>query len=169
MTKRNIILIVIACVVVAAAIFLGTATVYEDGLVEFQVKGRVFEEGTRMPLAGVEVLVLLYEQPTEDKEELDRLFSMYSPRWLELPEDERTGISEKNGDYTSEGARRYSRKYMSFLGARNRSKHPFDKAWIVFRKDGYKDKVLELPTKGWKHSYRGGEHYNHVPDVYLEK
>ncbi|MFC1570850.1 hypothetical protein ACFL4E_03605 [Candidatus Omnitrophota bacterium] len=169
MSKRNIILIVIGCIVVAAAIFLGTATIHEDGLVDFRVKGRVFAEDTRMPLDGVEVLVLLYEQPTEDKEELDRLFSMYSARWLEVPKDERTGISEKNGDYTSGGARRYSLKYRSFLGARKHRKHPFDKTWIAFRKDGYKDKIIELSTKGWKHSYHGGEYYNPVPDVYLEK
>ena len=43
MTKNKIMFIGGACVAIVAAVFFGMTTVYEDGRVEFLVKGRVFD------------------------------------------------------------------------------------------------------------------------------
>lgn len=167
---KKIGLITLGFLLALLVLFLGTATVHEDGLVKFRVKGTVFAEDTSLPLGGVEVLLLLDEQAANDKEEINRLYELYSPMWHEsIDESEWIGKSRNDGEYVAEGGRRYSRKYTSVFGLGKPKGQPFREAWLVFHKKGYELKVIEVKTTGWKHADISAETFNAAEDVYLIK
>jgi hypothetical protein len=167
---KKIGILAIVAVAAALALIFGTAEVHEDGLVKFRVKGQIFDASTHKPLEGVEVILTMDEWASENKDELNDLFEMYQPLWLNvLDESEWVGKSKKDGEYVAEGGRRYSRKYTSIFGLGRPSTQPFTKAWLAFRKNGYKMKVVELKTAGWKNADISADTFNAVEDVYLER
>jgi hypothetical protein len=168
-TARKIGMVALLCVIGAAVLIFATANVHEDGLVKFRVRGAVFDKATTAPLGDVEVLLLLDESAAHDKERLEELYRLYSPMWDEsLDPSEWIGRSRDDGKYVAEGSRRYSRRYMSIFGLGRPRTQPFGEAWLAYRKKGYKTKVIEVKTAGWKNAYIGEDMFNPVDNVYLE-
>ncbi|MEA3457564.1 MAG: hypothetical protein U9R21_02680 [Candidatus Thermoplasmatota archaeon] len=162
---RKTMLIIVALAVIIAIVLLCSATIYEDGLVKYKVKGRVLDKETHEPIGGAEVMLLLRDPSVDNTEEINKMFDIYSVRWKHRPEEERTGISDKDGNYITEGERNYSLRYWSFLGIRNPSP-VFKKAWLVIRARGFGKNIVELDTTDWQ---KGSKEIQAIEPVYLDR
>ena len=158
-------LIIAALAVIIAIVLLCSATIYEDGRVKYKVKGRILDKNTHSPIEGAEVMLLLRDPSIESAEYINKMFDTYSVRWKYRPEEERTGISDKDGNYITEGEQNYSLRYWSFLGIRKPSP-VFKKAWLVIRARTFGKNIIELDTTGWQKSFK---EIRAIEPVYLDR
>jgi len=159
----------ISAAIITAIAALTSATFQEDALAKYAIEGRVLDKKTGLPLENAEVLLILHEPPPAAGPEMEKLFEKNELNWkYGIEADERNGISDEDGYYRAKGARMYSVKYRSLFGIRKEFK-PFDRAWAVFRKEGYEIETMEIKTNQMKKAGPAGGPYNEIGAVYLKK
>ncbi len=156
--------------IISAIFVLGITDVREQRTVTFRVKGKVFEAGTKEPLKNVKVLLVLKKPLARDKEKIEQIFEIYEyslSEGEEKPKD--LCVSGDKGGYIAKSSAHYGTRYTTLFGIERPMKHPYDRAWLIFRSKNHKDKKITIETKDWRTYSPDKGHTNTAPDVYLPK
>lgn len=147
--RKRIIFYGVAVIIATAILFFATGTVDELLYAEFNVQGRVVDEGGN-PLPGVDVLLLINEWHATDKKEQESIFERQGLMRSTEQFPANFGLSDKHGHYTAWAASKYGRRSLPLPRFLRDNKHPFKKAWLVFKRAGYKTGLVEIDSSQWK-------------------
>lgn len=170
--RKNVWWLLLLLILTILFVFWFSSTNCELRLVKFQVTGKVFDQITRQPLRGVEVLLVLREYIVEDEDETEKRFL-----WQKVQrggvedssnDDYPHGLTDKEGVYTATAHRKYSTHYYGFLSLLSPRNHPFKTAWITFKKKGYKQHTLKVATNDWTNTgFNNTGQYDAITDIYI--
>lgn len=139
----------LALAVAAGILFVSTSTIDELYYAEFNVQGRILDEGGN-PLAGVRVLLAIDEWRATDKNEQEGIFERQDMMRDSGQFPGNFGLSDQWGRFTARAAAKYGRRSLPLPRFLRKSRHPFEKAWLVIAGEGDMSRVVELDSSNWK-------------------
>ncbi|MBF0278765.1 MAG: hypothetical protein HQM13_13275 [SAR324 cluster bacterium] len=141
-------------------------TEHWQGQVQFGVSGTVYDKASGNPLKEVEVVLVLSEEILQDAKKLDDYFAY--DRLMGTLFNEKFGLTGKDGNFSARLSKKYGDTVFWLVET---PKHPFSKAWVVYRKAGYLSHTQVLDTENWRMSFGDdngwGDVYNPLPPVSL--
>jgi hypothetical protein len=147
--KKRIYLYTGAVLAAALILFLLTSNIDELHYAQFNGQGKVFDGDSGVALPGVEVALVLSKWRVTDTNERQTLFERQALMRSDKTFAKNFGLSGTNGLYTVRAGQKYGRRTTPVITYFQKNRHPFEKAWLVFKRAGFKNKVVEVDASGW--------------------
>lgn len=160
----------------------GTLTAYglykvnERMTVRYQAVGQVFDQAGN-PMEGVEVVLLLTPPPPAGPH-MDAVFAQDGADHarhgregqLKRAVGPTIGLSAPSGTYIVRATGRTGAARAIRLGLDSGGKPPFETAWLILRKEGYRDLTRTLSILGWQQAGPDwGTHANRLPPMTMTR